>query len=198
MIRALDVAFVRSRAAQIRRIRARARFYLGKGAHFGDFIQKKRATIGEFEFSLDALLRASECPALVTKQLTFEECIADCRGVKGDEWAACARRRVVDGVSEQGLSCARLTQQHHGHVRVRGQRCQLQATSHGLIACGQVFNSQLLLHCHAVIYCFMLSRNWRIGSKAYSISVRPPTMICACPLIPTRRGKSCPARGDIS
>ena len=47
-------------------------------------------------------------------------------------------------------------------------------------------------------YCFILSRNCRIGSNAYSISVRLPTMMCASPRIPTRRGKICPARGEIT
>jgi len=47
-------------------------------------------------------------------------------------------------------------------------------------------------------YCLMLSRNRRIGSNAYSISVRLPTMICASPFIPTRRGRACPAREKIS
>src|SRR5215467_4230155 len=47
-------------------------------------------------------------------------------------------------------------------------------------------------------YCFMLSRNCRIGSNAYSISVRPPTMMWASPFIPTRRGRVCPPGEDIS
>ncbi len=47
--------------------------------------------MSELEFSFNALLRTGECPALVTKQLTFEQCIANCRGVKRDERAACSR-----------------------------------------------------------------------------------------------------------
>src|SRR5205809_7190402 len=48
------------------------------------------------------------------------------------------------------------------------------------------------------IYCLTLSRNCRIGSNAYSINVRPPTMLFASPFIPTRRGKTCPGRGEIT
>ncbi len=47
-------------------------------------------------------------------------------------------------------------------------------------------------------YCLMLSRNWRIGSNAYSIIVRLPTMMCASPRIPTRSGRIFPAREKIS
>src|SRR6266480_5608165 len=107
----------------------------------------------------------------------------------------------MDGMREQSLSSAGLAKKDNWYIRLRGERCQLQTTRHGLIACGQVFDSQSgerLLHCASRCYCFILSRNWRIGSNAYSISVRPPTMICASPLIPTRRGKTCPARGEIS
>ena len=137
----------------------------------------------------------------MTEQLALEQRVANCRGVKRNERLARARRRVVDGVSEESFACAGLAKQNYWNVRFRCQRCQLQATSHGLIACGQVFDPESgarLLHGNPRNYCFMLSRNCRIGSKAYSISVRPPTMIFACPLIPTRRGKTSPVRGDIS
>src|SRR6266516_1983464 len=54
-----------------------ADFYLGKGTHFGDFIQKKRAAVGELEFSLKALLRACESAALMTEQLALEQGVAN-------------------------------------------------------------------------------------------------------------------------
>src|SRR4030095_13528208 len=137
----------------------------------------------------------------MTKQLTFKQSITNRRRVECNERPTCSRRRVVNRVGEQGFACARLSEKHNWHVRFRGQRGQLQTTRHRLIACRQVFDSQSrewLLHCDSKNYCFRLSRNWRIGSNAYSINVRPPTMICACPLIPTRKGKACPARAEIS
>src|SRR5215208_8312846 len=42
-------------------------FYLCQGTHFRDFIQKKRAFIGEFKLSFDRLLCAGKRSAFVTK-----------------------------------------------------------------------------------------------------------------------------------
>src|SRR5438105_4389194 len=61
-------------------------FYLGKRTHFRDFVQKQRATVRQFKFSFDALLRAGEVPALMTEQLALEQRVADCRGVECNEW----------------------------------------------------------------------------------------------------------------
>src|SRR5947207_11931410 len=107
----------------------------------------------------------------------------------------------MDRMREQCFSCAGLAQKHHRYFGLRGQRCQLQTTRHALIARRQIFDPQpgeRLLHCASRIYWLTLSRNCRIGSKAYSISVRPPTIIWASPCIPTRRGKICPGRGEIT
>ena len=46
----------------------------------------------------------------------------------------------------------------------------------------------------SVVYCFMFSCNCRLGSNAYSISVRSGTMMCASPFTPTRRGRACAVR----
>ena len=42
-------------------------FYLCEGTHFRDFIQKKRAFIGEFELSFNGLLCAGKSSAFVTE-----------------------------------------------------------------------------------------------------------------------------------
>jgi hypothetical protein len=39
-------------------------------------------------------------------------------------------------MSEQSFACAGLAKQNYWNVRFRGQRCQLQTASHGLIVCG--------------------------------------------------------------
>jgi hypothetical protein len=43
---------------------------------------------------------------------------------------------------KQSLSGAGLAEKHNGHVRLCSEPGQLQTTRHGLIACGQVFDSQ--------------------------------------------------------
>src|SRR5207249_2565072 len=174
---------------------------LGQRAHLRNFVQKERAIVSKFKFAFHTLLCARESAALVTEELALQQCVAHRRRVECNEWATRSCRRVVDSMREQSFARASLSEKDHWHVRFRGERCQLQAARHSFIARGQVFNSQFgerLLHCVAKSYCFMLSRNWRIGSNAYSISVRPPTMMCASPRMPTRRGRTCPVRGEIS
>jgi len=82
------------------------------------------------------LLRAGEGPAFMAEELALEERVADCRGVERNEGLACARRRVVDGVSEQRFPCAGLAKQHYWNVRLGGECCQLQAARHVPIARG--------------------------------------------------------------
>jgi len=55
-----------------------------------------------------------------------------------------------------------------------------------------------LLHRDPKIYCLMLSRTAEIGLERISISVRPPTIMCASPRMPTQRGKIWPGRGEIT
>src|SRR5262249_22510554 len=65
--------------------------YLREGTHFRDFIQKKRAFIGKFELSFNALLCAGKSSAFVTKQLTFEQRVANRRSIECNERAICSR-----------------------------------------------------------------------------------------------------------
>src|SRR4029450_4415687 len=66
-------------------------FYLCEGTHLRDFIQKQRASIGEFKLPFPRLLCAGECSAFVTKQLTLEQRVANRRGIKCDKRAICSR-----------------------------------------------------------------------------------------------------------
>src|SRR5205823_13450802 len=99
------------------------------------------------------------------------------------------------------FSSAGVAEKHDRYFRLCGKRRQLQTTRHAVIARRQIFDPQpgeRLLHGDLRLYWLTLSRNCRIGSNAYSISVRPPTMICASPRIPTQRGKIWPGRGEIT
>src|SRR5437667_11747822 len=60
-------------------------FYLGERTHFRNFIQENRAPMGELEFSFNALLRASECAALVTEQLALKQRVANRCSIECDE-----------------------------------------------------------------------------------------------------------------
>ena len=173
-------------------------FYLGKRAHLRNFVEEQCAAVGQFEFSLDALLRAGEGPALMTEKLALQQCVAHGRGVKRNERLARARRRIVDGVSEQSFTCPVSPSRTTGtfDFAASAANCRQRAMASLLVVRSSTSESGgRFLHGKPRNYCLMFSRNCRIGSKAYSIRVAPPTMICASPFIPTRSGRALPAAG---
>jgi hypothetical protein len=61
----------------------------------GDFIEKKRSTVGELE-AADAIgLGIGECTAHVSEELALENAFGKPAGVDDDEWFIGARRRGV-------------------------------------------------------------------------------------------------------
>src|SRR2546421_1487107 len=99
----------------------------------------------------------------------------------------------MDRVRKKGFPGAGLAEQNYRHIRFRGEQRELQTARHRRIARCQVLNFELgKRQLHQIDYWARSSRSCRTGSKAYSIKVRPPTMICASPLIPTRRARFCP------
>ena len=97
----------------------------------------------------------------------------------------------MNGLGKQGFARASLTEQHNWDVwdlAASAANWRQRAMASLLV----VRFSSLNLDGRACIsgYRFMLWKIRRIGSNAYPISVRLPTMMCASPFIPTRRGRA--------
>src|SRR5207237_6575102 len=72
-------------------------FRLRGSGHFADFIEKQSAGVGQFKTADAALGRAGKCAALMTEDFTLHERFGNWRAVDGDERAAGARRKAVNG-----------------------------------------------------------------------------------------------------
>ena len=89
--------------------------HLGLPGDLADLVQKQGAAVGQFEHALPAAPGgAGEGPGLIAEQLALQQAVADGGAVDGHERAVPAVAGVVDGLGEQLLAGAGLSQDQHG------------------------------------------------------------------------------------
>ncbi len=85
-----------------------------------DLVEKDGAVVGRFELAELELVGAGERPALVAKQLAFQELARDRGTVDLDEGARLADAELMNGARYQILARSGFATDEDGHVRPRG------------------------------------------------------------------------------
>ncbi|CAJ6550943.1 Uncharacterized protein conserved in bacteria [Burkholderia pseudomallei] len=94
---------------------------LQRHRHVADFVEKERAAVGKLELADAPLaIRARVRARRRAEELGFEQRIGNRRDVDGHERLQCPRGRRVDRMREQLLTGARLAEQQHRRIDLRG------------------------------------------------------------------------------
>ena len=81
--------------------------------YFADLIQKKSATLGDFEPSFAPGVRPGECALFMPEQFGFEQCFRHGGAIDGHKGFSVATRRVVDVPSRHFLAGSSFPQNKH-------------------------------------------------------------------------------------
>jgi len=111
---------------------------LSERAHFGDFVEKKGALIGQLELAASGALGSGEGTAFMAEKLTFQKSVAHGGGVEGDERSPAATGGIVDSLSEKCFSRAGFAKYQHRDFRRGGANGQFQATAHCRVVADQL------------------------------------------------------------
>ena len=97
-------ALVPADAFEDARVESAQKFDLNIGINFADFIQEERSACGLFESADASLGRSSECPALMTEKLAFDQLRCERRTVKRNKTRLVAIAEIMDRVRDQFLA----------------------------------------------------------------------------------------------
>src|SRR5690606_31088960 len=87
-----------------------------------DLVEKERAAIGLFDKTTPVARRVGEGPALVSKELAFEQVFGDRAAVDGDEGARLAAAALVQGARDELLADAALAGDEHRRLVIGNLR----------------------------------------------------------------------------
>src|SRR5262245_27270071 len=91
-------------------------FHLHGRRQLADLIQKKSATVGQFETALAARVGAGERAFFVAEKLRFDQAFGQRRDVAGEKRGAGARAEAVHGLGQHLLACARFAGDQDGRA----------------------------------------------------------------------------------
>ena len=90
------------------------------GRHFGDFVEKYRAVVGQFhQPRLAAALRAGKGAGGIAEQFAFGQVFRECRAVEGQEGCAKAVADGMAGAGHQLFAGAGLALDQQGRIKRR-------------------------------------------------------------------------------
>ena len=103
---------------------------LERGRHLAHLVEEQRAAVGLGEEAARALVAPGERALHVAEELALQERLGERRAVDGDERAAGARARRVDGARERALARAGLADDEHRRLGVRHARGDVEDLAH--------------------------------------------------------------------
>ena len=89
---------------------------LGREGQFADFIQEKRAFVGNFKIAFALANGTGECTFLVTKQFRVDGAFRDGAAVHGKVLSVLACAILVDDLRKYIFTCAALARDEHGGI----------------------------------------------------------------------------------
>ena len=114
-----DVHLDRLRAAdalQLALLQGAEDLGLGRERHVADFVEQQRAAVGLLELSELAAEGAGERALLVAEELRLEQRLGNRRAIELHERPAAASRVLVNGLGDQLLAGAALTENQHRRI----------------------------------------------------------------------------------